>query len=258
MTTAPTAGTSTTRRERQRQATLEEIVAVSRELLTEPGGLSLRAVAQRMGMTAPALYRYVGSYQDLVDLVAFAIDSDATERFAAAAATQPEDDPAAQIICAGIEFREWAHDSKAEFSLVFANSVTEGSCIRREQVEEVRSGRFFNELLFRVWEKYQFPFPRLEDLDADVAEALEDLIIPADVADLPREMRGLLWLFSRSWVALYGTVTLEVFGHLDPRLIESGAMFRAMLEDQAVLLGLTEDMPRLRPLIAERMAARAT
>ena len=58
-------------------------------------------------------------------------------------------------------------------------------------------------------------------------------------------------------MALYGTVTLEVFGHLDPRLIESGAVFRAMLEDQAANLGLTEEMSRLRPLIAERMGARA-
>jgi hypothetical protein len=48
-------------------------------------------------------------------------------------------------------------------------------------------------------------------------------------------------------------VTLEVFGHLDPRLIDSGAVFRAMLEDQAALLGISEEMPRLRPLIAERM-----
>lgn len=257
MTSAPPAGTPTTRRERQRQATLEEIVAVSRALLTEPGGLSLRAVAQRMGMTAPALYRYVGSYQDLVDLVAFQIDSDATDRFAEAAAVQPADDVAAQLISAGIEFRAWAHDSKAEFSLVFANSVTEGSCIRREQIEQARSGRFFNALLFRLWEDYRFPYPSLEDLDPDVAESLEDLIIPGDVADLPREMRGLLWLFTRAWVALYGTVTLEVFGHLDPRLIESGAVFRAMLEDQAANLGLTDEMPRLRPLIAERMGARA-
>ena len=38
------------------------------------GELSLRAVAARMGMTAPALYRYVASYQDLVRIVAFEID----------------------------------------------------------------------------------------------------------------------------------------------------------------------------------------
>ena len=67
-----------TRRERQREETYAEIVRVSRELLGEGAELSLRAVAGRMGLTAPALYRYVASYQELVDLVAFEIDKAAT------------------------------------------------------------------------------------------------------------------------------------------------------------------------------------
>ena len=69
-----------TRRERQREATYDEIVRASRDLLAEGAELSLRAVAGRMGMTAPALYRYVANYQELVDLVAFEIDKAATER----------------------------------------------------------------------------------------------------------------------------------------------------------------------------------
>ena len=59
-----------TRRERQREATYDEIVRVSADLLDEGAELSLRAVATRMGMTAPALYRYVANYQELIDLVA--------------------------------------------------------------------------------------------------------------------------------------------------------------------------------------------
>ena len=82
-----------TRRERQREATYAEIVSTSRTLLAEGAELSLRAVAGRMGMTAPALYRYVASYQELVDLVAFEIDKAATIGFRAAAARHPEDDP---------------------------------------------------------------------------------------------------------------------------------------------------------------------
>jgi AcrR family transcriptional regulator len=83
------------RRERQREATYAEIVAASRSLLAEGADLSLRAVASRIGMTAPGLYRYVTSYQDLVDLVAFEIDKAATAQFAAVAEKYPADDPAA-------------------------------------------------------------------------------------------------------------------------------------------------------------------
>lgn len=246
--------TPPTRRERQRQATLDEIVAVSRDLVKEPGGLSLRAVAQQMGMTPPALYRYVSSYQDLVELVAFDIDTAATRLLAAARDSQPDDDPAAQIICAAIAFRRWALADKEEFSLVFANPVTAASCHRHDEINASPSGLLFTELLGRLWEKYRFPIPELDDLDPDVAAALLDPVIPADPDAFPEEARGLLWVFMRSWASLYGTVTLEVFGHLDPNIIASGAMFRAMLEDQADRLGITHELPRLRPMILDQMS----
>ena len=69
--TAPTRTASApTRRERQRAATYDEIVTVARRLLGGPEPLSLRAIAAEMGLTAPALYRYVDSYHELLMLVA--------------------------------------------------------------------------------------------------------------------------------------------------------------------------------------------
>ena len=91
---------TTTRRERQREATFEEIVSVSSELLAEGAELSLRAVAWRMGMTAPALYRYVASYQELVDLVAFEIDKAATAGSSRPRRSSPDDVPAARLVAA--------------------------------------------------------------------------------------------------------------------------------------------------------------
>src|SRR3954454_2482174 len=121
-----------TRRERQREATYGEIVRASRELISEGAELSLRAVAARMGMTAPALYRYVSSYQDLVDLVAFEIDKAATVRFAAAADLLPEDDYAGRLIASVPEFRMWALANPGEFTLAFANPIADAQCLRRE------------------------------------------------------------------------------------------------------------------------------
>ena len=103
-TTATTAG----RRERQREATYAEIVGAARDLLAEDAELSLRAVAARMGMTAPALYRYVANYQELIDLVAFELDRAATQEWQAEAARFPESDPAAQLTIACCAFRRWA------------------------------------------------------------------------------------------------------------------------------------------------------
>lgn len=248
-----TTGTRLSRRERQRQATMQEIVAAARELVPEPGGLTLRAVAQRMGITAPALYRYVSSLQDLVELVAFDIDSDVAKLLEEARDSQPEDDPAARIISASIAFRRWALAHKAEFSVVFANPISAGACERHEEMTDSPTGLLFSELLGQLWEKYQFPVPRLEDLEPGVADALRDPLFPAAKGAFPPDEPGLVWLFMRSWASLYGTVTLEVFGHLDPNIIESGAMFRAMLGDQAARFAIEDELPRLLPMILREM-----
>ena len=77
------------RRERVRQATVEEIKAVARAQMAAEGtaGVTLRAIAREMGMTAPALYRYFGSRDDLVTaLVTDAYDALADAMEAAVAA----------------------------------------------------------------------------------------------------------------------------------------------------------------------------
>ena len=59
---------SPTRRSRLRDATTAEIKATARRLLVAdgPDSLTLRAIAREMGMTAPALYRYFGSHEEIV------------------------------------------------------------------------------------------------------------------------------------------------------------------------------------------------
>ena len=56
------------RRDRLRAATIEEIIQTARRLLVKDGpeAVSLRAIAREMGMTAPGLYRYFGSHEELL------------------------------------------------------------------------------------------------------------------------------------------------------------------------------------------------
>ena len=57
-----------TRRDRMRAATVDEIIQTARRLLVESGpeAMSLRAIAREMGMTAPGLYRYFDSHEELL------------------------------------------------------------------------------------------------------------------------------------------------------------------------------------------------
>jgi len=243
-----------TRRERQREATYDEIVRVATELITDGAELSLRAVASRMGMTAPALYRYVANYQELVDLVAFELDKAATQGFMKAAERYPADDPAARLCAACVAFRRWALTQPREFALVFANPVGSEDSDRRELLTLSTSGRYFTDLLYEIWELYQFPYPALDDLDPIVRDAVLNPLIPAKAAHIDPADRGILWIYMRSWSALYGVVTLESTGHCDPRIIESGALFRATLVDWLEPLGLDGERERLTQLLDDELA----
>src|ERR1700720_1935995 len=56
------------RRDRVRAETTAEIKQTARKILVEQGpeAVTLRAIAREMGMTAPALYRYFDSHEDLL------------------------------------------------------------------------------------------------------------------------------------------------------------------------------------------------
>lgn len=245
-----------TRRERQRQATYDEIVRASRELMAEGAELSLRAVAAKMGMTAPALYRYVASYQELVDLVAFEVDKAATERFRAAADALPADDLGGRLVVACAEFRQWALANPREFGLVFANPVADAGCVREEALTLSSSGHLFTSQLRALWEERDYPVPALDELPAEIRAAVQDPLIPAEVEGLATEDRGLLWVYMQGWTRLYGVVALEVFGHMDPRIIESGEMFVDVLSDFAPRIGLGDELRRLQELVRTRLSAR--
>jgi len=227
-------------------ATAQRIVVAARKLLVRDGEVTLRAVARELGLTAPALYRYAASHEDLVRIVALAIDSDVAELVTAAADRQPTDDPAARLIAAAVAFRQWALDNRQEFGLVFTN--VDVDCLMELQAS-ASSGLAFSALLFALWEDRKFAIPRLDDLDPGLAAILRDPQVPADLSGVPDEQRGLVWVLERAWSRLYGTVTLEVFRHVDPRLVEEAHLFRAMIEDQAEPLGLTDELPRLRTLV---------
>lgn len=244
-----------TRRERQREATYDEIVRVAAALLAEGAEFSLRAVAARMGMTAPALYRYVASYQELIDLVAFEFDRAATEEFAATAEAYPADDPAARLAAACVGFRRWALTRPREFQLVFAHPIAETDSERRELLTSAHSGHYMTDLLYEVWQRYQHPIPQLDDLPATVRAAVLDPLIPAKVDHIRHEDRGLLWLYMRSWSALYGVVTLECTAHCDPRVIQSADLFRATLVDRLAVHGLEAEQDRLLAIIDAELAA---
>jgi AcrR family transcriptional regulator len=249
-----------TRRERQRAATMDEIVTVSRRLLGDPQGISLRSIATEMGMTAPALYRYVDSYEDLIYRVAADIYNDLVATLEAARDRHPTDDPAAQIVAASVAFRQWSLAHRTEFGLIFTSTMTSVTTDGQKICAEagLRFGALFSDMFVRVWQANRFAVPGDDVLDGTLRERLRSRA--AEHSDFHESWRcddvplGLQWLFLRIWSRLYGTVTLEVYEHIDTAIVQSGALFRDMITDCGREMGLADETERLRRVLEAELA----
>ena len=94
----------------------------------------------------------------------------------------------------------------------------------------------------------------MESLPSTARAAVLDPLIPAETESIAAADRGLVWVYMQGWTQLYGVVALEVFGHMDPRLIESGDMFVDVMRRFAPTIGITDEMDRLEPLMRARIA----
>lgn len=251
--------TGLSRRERQRRATMDEIVRTARAQLSEPGGLSLRAIAQAMGITAPALYRYVSSLEGLTLTVAASIYDEIVEVLREAADRHGES-PEARIVAAAVAYRQWSLRHRDEFALCFLNTAT-----NREDAEQNpcavagdRFRRFFADLFIEIWHRRRYEVPS-DDEFADIAAVLDDPMNPFRddhqewvAADVPVSAQ---WTFLQVWTRLFGIVALEAFGHIAPPMVDDGALFRSVTADCALALGIDADvLPDLATIVTDELA----
>jgi AcrR family transcriptional regulator len=245
-----------TRRDRMRAATMEEITATARRLLVEqgPDAASLRAIAREMGMTAPGLYRYYSSREELLRHVIGTIFRElagdirrAIEQASPHPATGFAGDSARRnhialkVIAACREFRRWALDHKDEFALLFGVPVPgfdDGRWDIAAQCALEFAGTFYT-LFLELWNANRFPVLTDEEIDPVLRPQLRHFRVKLG-ADIPN---GAILVFTRCWMVLYGAVAMEVFGHLGFALDDPAPMFEFTLGDLARLVGLDYPLP---------------
>lgn len=238
------------RRERLRAETVREIKQTARTVLVEQGvdGLALRAVARQMGITAPALYRYFSSREDLVEhVVADLYDELSDVLEAVRDATDPAR-PGLQLLSVSRAFRRWATTHHAEFGLLFGSAADgvvpvedlHGPGETAAQVAGRRFGGIFAELVSRIYLQRGFPVPTEDELDPALRVQLQEwsgkLPVPLPL--------GVVSVFLSCWIRLYGMVCMEVFGHLRFALADAEPMFESELR---ALCGVLEVAGDYRP-----------
>jgi AcrR family transcriptional regulator len=262
--------TPSARRDRLRAATMEEITATARRLLVEQGpeAASLRAIAREMGMTAPGLYRYYSSREELLrhvvadmfrelsgDIrraIAAAVPAphESAENRTAATTDQDPRDPAERrahgalkMIAACREFRRWALEHKDEYALLFGvplPGLDDGRFDIAQECALEFAGTFYT-LFLQLWNAFRFPVPSDDEIDPELRTQLTRFSDKLGLStDLPT---GAHLIFLRCWMLLYGAVSMEVFGHLGFALTDPAPMFELTLGDLARLVGLAYPLP---------------
>jgi AcrR family transcriptional regulator len=228
------ATTTPTARDRARAELTDEIKAVARRHLAQQGSaaLSLRAVAREVGMVSSAVYRYFPSRDELLT----ALIVDAYNAVGAAAedslAANRRRTTAARWIATSEAIRAWALAHPHEYALIYGSPVP----------------------------GYSAP-PDTIDPASRVAFALLQIVVDGvatgeisegDAAAVPRVVHGdfaalrevaapgvsdaVLSRTLLAWSQLFGSISLEMFGHLHNVIHDYDAYFTFQMRRAADFL----------------------
>ena len=226
-----------THRERVQQATRAENKTTARRQMARDGAaaLSLRAIAAEMGLTAPALYRYHASRDELITALivdAFHALGDALE--VAAAGCDPADYPG-QYAAMMHAYRDWALAHRADFTLVYGTPLPDYHAPPEVTVPAVRrSTAPLLALLVRAWGAGELATPMGEPLPATLREFYVAFATEQVGVSVPPE---LLHATIAGWAHLQGLIMLDVFGHLGPTVGDPAAFYGIAVRAELARLG---------------------
>lgn len=198
----------TTRRERQRTATLEEIKSAALRHITEQGaaGLSIRGLARDIGMSPAGLYRYFDGLDDIV--TALLVDAYADLADAVAAGAAGPGGVRQRLRSAAHAYRTWAVTHSNRFLLIFGTPIPgyaapeDGPTVQQNR----RLGAVFLGLIAEGHASGEFHIP-----PAPSATAAEEAFVAELGLPLPADRLGPAL---GAWAAIHGMVTLEVLHQL--------------------------------------------
>lgn len=251
----PAAQGGPSRRERQRRELLGEIGQATRHLVVSDGppGVTMAAVADRVGVTAPALYRYVDGRTGLLELGCVAVVQELVQHLRSVQG-KLEPEPLAQVLGLFRELRRWSLVHPQEFGLVFAHPATayeragdtdltaldwdSAETSAEYAVLAVLDLEWVFELaLIRLWVERQFPVPDDATLSPELRSSIEGFT--AKVTERARRAgfefepapAGACAVLLDYWCRVYGMISMEVFGHLSYALTDGGPLFDYVLDE---------------------------
>ncbi|WP_447004407.1 TetR/AcrR family transcriptional regulator [Saccharothrix isguenensis] len=218
------------RRERFREETKVEAKRIALEQLADHGiaGISVNAIAKRMGVTGPALYRYFKGRDDLLhELVRDAWHDLADTVEAAVAASEGADVPD-RTRAFGEGFRSWAVAQPHRYLLLFGTPVP-GYHAPEDTIMAAH----------RTMSAFLSVLPKRTPPREDATAGLDaQLVAWADSRGEGYVPPAVLLAGVRGFTRLHGVLSLELSGQFGPMGIDPALLYRAEVE--SLILGESE------------------
>jgi AcrR family transcriptional regulator len=215
------------RRSRVRARTREEIKTGALRQIAADGaqGVSLNAIAKELGMTGPALYRYVASRDELLaDLVVDAWE-DLAEALERAAAEHAGQSAAKRLGAIGLAYRAWGIAQPHRYRLAIQTRLGSGELAPERVIPAAQRGMVV--ILDALQGMPKSRRPRLDpaaelraDIDAWTRRTGMQQLAPAVL------LRGVVL-----WSRLHGLLSLELDRHLASMHLDAELLFRAELAE---------------------------
>jgi AcrR family transcriptional regulator len=192
-----------------------EILRIARAQLAQGGAaaLSLRAIAAEMNLSAPALYRYFPSRDDIITALILEAFYAVAEAIDSARKAQSPDDFNAQMMAITAAYRAWALAHPTDFSLIYGNPIP-GYVAPAEQTIPAARQAFVVviDVLSKAAEQGKALQYAGELPPASISEYLQ-FLAERDQLSVPLSA---LYAAVSVWSRMHGIIMLELFHHLQP------------------------------------------
>ncbi len=230
-------------KETSREQMIEQIKTTARQQMSKYGtaGLSLRGIAREVGVTAPAIYNYFPTLDDLITALiadAFIALADAMDA-AGNAVTSPKQ--GGRIYAVVMAYRRWAFDNPTTFQLIYGNPIpgyhappeVTAPLARRPFWGLMRSfATAFTTGELVIPDAYQTIPPQVE---ANIRDYLA-----AEGGDIPMPL-NIIHLIISGWTRIHGIIMLELTHHVTPVIGFTDQFYEHEILSFMSMLGLEID-----------------
>ncbi|MDD7970827.1 TetR/AcrR family transcriptional regulator [Roseinatronobacter alkalisoli] len=215
------------RRSQVRARTYQEIRQAARDLLVAEGvqAVTINAVARRMGMSGPAIYRYYDSHDDLIAGLTAEFYHEVT-----AAVADARVPGAVNLVPMSRALRRWATTNRAGFRMIFASPPLPqppGPATREDRKAAIAFGALFFDEVAEIWDQKGFPTPK----PASVAPALRHQLERYTVESGNRMPPEAVYVFLNCWIRLYGHLCIEVLHQIEFAISDAAPLFEDCLRE---------------------------